>query len=260
MGLGQLVARLAMGGVDDVHVTNDTLCYFDGGRFDSYSALLSAVERTDPAMVVVDSLVGLLAVAGVESENDNAGVRSTLQRLRDVLNRRSARTLLLIDHTGHEAGRARGASAKRDFADQQLEVVVAEPLGQGRVGRLRLLSRKDRRGWFPDRTPIADVVVDATGILTEPLAHLGHAVRISLAEPDEIEPGQGPVRAMILDLLTKADGKAQWAELKGRPPLRAVHRSKQKAARDALARDGQIEVEVGPRGAMTLRLAEGGSA
>jgi hypothetical protein len=256
MGCDQLVARLAVCGAGSAYVTSDTLAYFDGGRFDSYSALVAAVERTDPVMVVVDSLVGLLALAGVESENDNGAVRATLQRLRDVLGRRQARTLLVIDHTGHEAGRARGASAKRDWADQCIEVVATEPLGVGQVGRLRLVSRKDRRGRFPDGTPMADVVVDATGAMPEPLAHLGHSARIALYEPSETIPGDERVTAMILDLLAKAGGEAKWSDLRKRVPLKSVHSSQQAAARDALRDDGCVKVTIGARNAMTLTLAE----
>jgi len=59
-------------------VHGDPIGAEEGG---SLNSLLAPVERTDPALVV-DSLVGLLALAGAESENGVAAVehRSTIQR------------------------------------------------------------------------------------------------------------------------------------------------------------------------------------
>lgn len=253
MGLDQLVGRLAVLGLAGA-VSDDDLCYFDGGCFDDLGVLLSAVEASDADLVIIDSLIGLLSLAGVESENDNGAVRAALQRLRDVLNRRRQRTLLVIDHTGHQVGRARGASAKAQWAEAVIEVVTVTAPARDREGRLRLVSRKDRRGYWPDDEAMADAVLDATTPLSGPFAHLGNALEIAIYEPLTTMEASTRVQEMILEELTKAGGTAKWAELRKRRPLSQVPGDEQIVARTSLRDAGRVTETRGKQKAITLAL------
>ncbi|CAN5663721.1 hypothetical protein BH18ACT2_BH18ACT2_00780 [soil metagenome] len=96
-----------------------------------------------------------------------------IDRVRSLLQLRRRRTIILVDNTGQQTGHARGASAKRDAVDQVIEVTVAkrdgkpQPFGRGEVGRLRLMSRKDRRGYFPDGSDMGTVKGDDTDALRQ---------------------------------------------------------------------------------------------
>lgn len=255
MGVDQLVGRLAQLGVGAARVTSDTFVYIDPADFDDLPTLLAAIEHYESDIVVVDSTIGLLSLAGNRDENDNLAVRAVLQQLRVAANQRSPRTVLVIDHTGHEPGRARGASAKAQWADQVIEVAASTPLGTGRVGRLRLTSRKDRQGgYWPDGTAMADVVVDATEAMTEPFAHLGNSARMSLYAPTDT--GEPKVMETIVAALQAAGGESLWSKLREQPPLRSVAGDQQIAARNALRDEGRIKVTEGVRRALTLTLAE----
>lgn len=241
MGEDQLVERLARMGRTPLEVTDDNFRYLSSDSADTFGLLLRKAASFDPDVVVIDSLIGALTLAGVDSENDNVRVRSVLQTIRDQLNRRPT-TIIVIDHGGHESGRARGASAKAQAADQVIEVTAIEPTGIGLQGRLRLTSHKDRRGHWPDGSIVAEVLVDASEQVSGEFAHLGTRMSMTLDAPTSCAHPSVQWKSLILEALKGAGGGAPWAVIRKSPTLSSASNQDLAAVKNELVREGKVKV------------------
>ena len=245
MGFDELIARAAQLGIGDLMLTSATLRYFAHRSFDSLDALLVAAAREGSDSYVIDSMSGLLMLGGVDGEEKNLAVREVIDRAIEHVRRgrQPNPTVLFIDHTGLQPGRPRAASSKLQAVDQGIEVVVVTPLARGRSGKLRLISRKDRRGYWADGQAIADVVIDATTPMMRPLDHLGFHIDVTCYPVSKIDENRAQMEAISLVLEAADPGDVKWSEIKATAPVSTYSNADQKRARDMLDRRGFIEQE-----------------
>lgn len=150
--------------------------------------LMATVEEVEPALVVFDSLPDFLALAGL-NENDAGDVTrwmlSVAQPIKDA-----GASVLLLDHlvkSPEGAGRyARGSGAKLSKVDVAWGVKLEMPFDRESVGEVKLVRRKDREGWLPERTKFA-IGGDGRRLIVRPSEGV-----IEQASPaDGLTPSQG---------------------------------------------------------------------
>jgi hypothetical protein len=247
MGFDPLVARAAQLGVGDVMLTSKTLRYYDQSAYGDLASLTLALAREQADGYVFDSMIGLLVMAGIDGEEKNAAIRAAMDRpIRQLRRGREEHppSVTFIDHTGLQPGRPRGATGKIDAVDQAVEVVVVSALGRDRVGRLRLVSRKDRRGYWPDGMTIADVVIDGTEPMTRPLEHLGNRIDVKCYPPASraaMSRDHMEAISLAVEAADPAGGDVRWSNVRKQAPISNYSNDEQKSARDELVRLGHIE-------------------
>lgn len=102
---------------------------------------------TDPGLIVFDSWVGFLSLAGLsEDKNDDLEIWS-----KTFINLTISRgwTVILLDHTGHSGDHARGASRKSQVVQVQYQVKRKKPFDRTSQGRIELERKKDRLAALP---------------------------------------------------------------------------------------------------------------
>ena len=112
--------------------------------------VLELIAERQPTLIVVDSLMGLLELHGLDP---NSGV--DIERLyRTVVNplREHGAAIVVLDHlVKQKDARGKfviGSERKIGVAEVHLTVEVKAPFGRGRTGEARLVTKKDRRGWL----------------------------------------------------------------------------------------------------------------
>jgi len=116
---------------------------------EEWAAAFSGVD-----LVVFDSSRLLLSAAGLaEDSNDDY---STFVNALLVPLARAGVTTIVLDNTGHEGERARGASAKSDLNEVVYVVETGEPFDREHTGNLRLVRKRTR---FAELPPELRVVV-----------------------------------------------------------------------------------------------------
>ena len=98
-------------------------------------------------LVIFDSSRLLLSAAGLaEDSNDDY---STFVNALLVPLARAGVTTIVLDNTGHEGERARGASAKSDLNEVVYVVETGEPFDREQTGHLRLVRKRTRFAELP---------------------------------------------------------------------------------------------------------------
>jgi hypothetical protein len=116
----------------------------DHGVLEAYTMRL---EEVDPVLVIYDSARGFLTTAGLE-ENSNDDLDKWYEGiLKPVRNRKCAATVL--DHDPKDGNTARGAGRKKDLCDVMWAVKRPYPFDESKVGMMRLVLEKGRRGGLP---------------------------------------------------------------------------------------------------------------
>lgn len=85
-------------------------------------AILAGLVEAPPQVVVVDSLTRVMADLGLDTNNDADATRALT--MFDALAEKCC--VIILDHTGHEAARPRGSSAKRDAVRVVITVTEAD--------------------------------------------------------------------------------------------------------------------------------------
>jgi len=99
-------------------------------------------RHVDAKLLVIDT-----AARAVKGEENDADTYRDLYRWTGLANKQDGRTMLRIDHAGHnDTGSARGSSAKNDDVDVVWEL-------RSRDNGIELRARKKRMGWIPDKVP-----------------------------------------------------------------------------------------------------------
>lgn len=151
----ELYARLGMFGLARAHIQQRTLEITNVPRDAAERgastvgmlwAIIADLEENPPKVVVVDSLTRILSAVDEGNSNDNDAatrVLSTFDRLAEKC------AVIILDHTGHEGDRPRGASAKVDAVRQVVTVAETKfdaDRNPGVIGGGKLISTKDRDG------------------------------------------------------------------------------------------------------------------
>src|SRR5215203_7305106 len=114
---------------------------------DVLEAYTMRLEEVDPVLVIYDSARGFLTTAGLE-ENSNDDLDKWYEGiLKPVRNRKCAATVL--DHDPKDGNTARGAGRKKDLCDVMWAVKCPYPFDKSKVGMMRLVLEKGRRGGLP---------------------------------------------------------------------------------------------------------------
>jgi hypothetical protein len=102
------------------------------------------LAEVDPVLVIYDSARGFLTSAGLE-ENSNDDLDKWYEGiLKPVRNRKCA--AMVLDHDPKEGNTARGAGRKKDLCDVIWAVKCPYPFDESKVGMVRLVLEKGRRG------------------------------------------------------------------------------------------------------------------
>lgn len=218
MGLDELIVGFISLGSSHAHVHDDTLAYFRSDDWPNRDAMLAAVEAGDPEIVVVDSVSGAIAAAGIDSENDNAEVRwadrsrplpaaaaaspddhprrqhrpadrPRSRRIRQAGRRRSG-------HRGHRREARRQAAAVRAGRGRSVAADVTQGPARLLPGRLGYGDREGRRH---RRAP-------------PELAHLGGALDVVVFPPLPAS-ASAKVMEIISCAAEDAGGEITWATL-----------------------------------------------
>jgi hypothetical protein len=107
------------------------------------------LEDFAPALIVFDSLANFLGAAGLDESTIDDLIRWAAAYTRPA--RASGITVVLLDHSGHDDTRPRGASRKVQEADVLWSVRCPQPFDRDTVGSITIRRQKDRSAWLPDR-------------------------------------------------------------------------------------------------------------
>jgi hypothetical protein len=111
---------------------------------DVLEAYMMRLEEVDPVLVIYDSARGFLTSAGLE-ENSNDDLDKWYEGiLKPVRNRKCA--AMVLDHDPKDGNTARGAGRKKDLCDVMWAVKCPYPFDESKVGMVRLVLEKGRRG------------------------------------------------------------------------------------------------------------------
>lgn len=102
---------------------------------------------SEPGLIVWDSLLGFLSLAGLKE--DDSDDFETWARLYLDQARYRGWTSLVLDHTGHAGTHARGTSRKSQAVQVMHKVEKKEPFDRTSAGRLKLTREKDRLAYLP---------------------------------------------------------------------------------------------------------------
>jgi hypothetical protein len=114
---------------------------------DVLEAYTMRLAEVDPVLVIYDSARGFLTSAGLE-ENSNDDLDKWYEGiLKPVRNRKCA--AMVLDHDPKDGNTARGAGRKKDLCDVMWAVKSPYPFDESKVGMVRLVLEKGRRGGLP---------------------------------------------------------------------------------------------------------------
>jgi hypothetical protein len=146
----QVAERLEGMGADP-DVLNERFYYFQSAGIDHknedlLTQLMETVEDVKPALVVFDSWVDYLAIAGL-SENDSVDVTTWVKRILYPI-KEAGGTCLLLDHVNKEGtGRGgRGSTAKLAKVDASFRLTLNEAFNRDTMGSVTITVDKDREG------------------------------------------------------------------------------------------------------------------
>lgn len=151
----ELYTRLGQAGLAQTYIQNRNLAILNvpkmaGERGASPIGMLwsiiAGLQQSPPKVVVVDSLTRIISATDEGNSNDNDLATRVLSAF-DALAERCA--VIIIDHTGHEAERPRGASAKIDAVQNVVTIVETtfkDDAFPGVFGGGKVISTKDRDG------------------------------------------------------------------------------------------------------------------
>jgi hypothetical protein len=165
---------------------------FPGLRWTDHdvTALRDMLDKVQPALIVFDSSAGFMSAAGL-GENDNDGAGNFYKRVLLRAARHSGAAVVVLDHTRKdgEGGRyARGAGAKLGYVDVAYSLERIRPFTRQDSGALRLIVRKDRRGYLHRQHDIAvhveegNVRLDITDATAQTADELGGPAARKLLE------------------------------------------------------------------------------
>lgn len=172
---------------------------------DEWGDLIAVCEEIKPVMVVLDTQARI--TVGLE-ENSAKDVGEFIERC-ETLRRRTNACVVLIHHTGHEGGHARGSTAALGALNTELKVTRDES-----TVTLKSAKQKDRRE-LPDRKFTLETVylkedVDFFGETPSSTVLVDH-------EPDDDVVGDGetygPADTRLFWAFGLRDGEASNAEL-----------------------------------------------
>ncbi len=176
-----------------------------------WAALVRACADLSAGLVVLDTQARITVGAEENSATDMGQLVEQAERLREA----TGACVLLIHHTGHEGGRARGSTAV--YAALQTELMV-ERDGDADYVSVKATKQKDDEELGPYRFHLVEsgeslVLVNISGddadMLASPLLRVGEAV-----SDLELSAGQKMDKvALVLNSLSRADGVTK-AELR----------------------------------------------
>lgn len=116
---------------------------------ESLAQVRELIETGEYSLVILDTLNQL---AYFENENSNSEAGDVFRNIQSLRTVREGTSILVIDHTPVNGGKARGASAKRDNSDT---VIMAIPAGEGGRDGFSLSTQSADGGKQKDGTEIA---------------------------------------------------------------------------------------------------------
>jgi putative DNA primase/helicase len=189
--------------------------------------LVEVVEAINPALVVFDSWIDHLSIAGLD-ENSSTDVTGWVKALAQPLKDQDA-AVLLLDHDNKDGkGRGGGGStAKLAKLDASYKVTVKEPFDRNRVGRVQLIRDKDREGALEHLHSFAIGGDGAGRVIVEPGAGL-----MDVRADGELTTRQKEALSALVDSM----GFTEWYEASGISSRQTVSN-----ARKALMNRGLVE-------------------
>lgn len=172
----------------------------DDQRLRAYEATL-AEHR--PRLIVFDASADFLAVQGAD-ENSSMDVTGWIARVVRRPMRTYGSTAVVLDHTPHEARRARGSGAKKAKPEVAYTVTTKEPFSRYRVGTISVELDKDREGWLPFEREIHVGTSPSEGFVFEELPEFKVTVKPS-------EGSEAKVLAVLADAGPCTRGQIQDA-------------------------------------------------
>ncbi len=159
-------------------------------------------------LAVFDSSRLMLSAAGL-AEDSNDDYSTFVSALLVPLARAGIATVVL-DNTGHDGDRARGASAKGDLNEVVYVVETGEPFDREQLGHLRLVRRRTRFAELPGElhVPIGGGVygpVEEAEPAPDSDAFRPTTLMERISEAIELEPGLSSTK--VLDAV---EGKTDW--------------------------------------------------
>jgi hypothetical protein len=114
---------------------------------DASSEFEALLEEIKPSLVVIDSWINCISVAGLD-ENGSTDIA----RWTDAYPQRAwvrGIASLLLDHVPKEGNTEHGSGRKLDYVDAMWELRNPQKFDRETVGRIDMHLRKDREGWLP---------------------------------------------------------------------------------------------------------------
>ena len=227
--------RLPGLGVDTARI-DELLYYFPDPNLTMEAEVVEAYERLldklEPTLIVFDSLVGFLANAGYE-ENSNDGVANWAARYTRPARRRGI-AVVVLDHVGHEGGRSRGASRKKDAVDVMWALKNPRPFDRETVGELQLCREKDREGVLPATVKFSVGGGEDGFIFRRSAGTVEEAVPV---DPDELKPSERDTLEALRGFGTAGAANSEWQRAAGSWPGK-VSRTRYYEARKVLLEKG----------------------
>jgi hypothetical protein len=160
------------------------------------------LAEVDPVLVIYDSARGFLTSAGLE-ENSNDDLDKWYEGiLKPVRNRKCA--AMVLDHDPKDSNTARGAGRKKDLCDVMWAVKCPYPFDESKVGMVRLVLEKGRRGGLSPSVTFS-VGGSADGFIFERSA--------GTIEMEDEETGLTPSAQKALESLTDfGEAGATWKQ------------------------------------------------
>jgi hypothetical protein len=195
------------------------------------------LDYVKPDLVAFDATVNFLGQCGLEENSNDDFVKWCTRYTRPARERDIA--VVLLDHTPHEGGHARGASRKRDEVDVMWAVKCPVPFDRETTSTVTLRREKDREGWLPK-----SVAFNIGGTNDD-----GHIVCKRTDRPViEVEGDDGltPSQRTVVDALREEFGTkgARDSEWKGAAIKRGVsERTFYRAKSTAIARKLVLELD-----------------
>jgi hypothetical protein len=139
--LQPVVESLGECGTDErLAYRTDADLLIDGNKL---ASLVAALPTAD--LLVIDSYTRVLASLGVD-ENDNKAIAQFTREFVDVIAQQVGLAVLILDNTGHEGTRARGAVSKQALVETIYAVSGGKAISESEHGTLKLKLARSRSG------------------------------------------------------------------------------------------------------------------
>jgi KaiC/GvpD/RAD55 family RecA-like ATPase len=219
-----------------------------------------------PGLVVLDSVSRAIARAGL-NENDAAAFIQLVDEFADRLRDRGS-SVLVIDHIGHEdKTRGRGTSSKGQQIDIEHTVEVLRGWSREVEGAVRIVARKDRRGYMTPDSTVAVVSFQPDLSVSDPDRRPLDVTVLPPGTPGAlgwaalgVSGSTGELAGSVMGIFGAAGTGAERSMTAIGKELRdSGVRCSNEALRDtleALVEDGYLSESPGVRGARMFRVAE----